>query len=243
MTGVLWDFRDAGVLVTGAAGLLGRAVVGAFARAGAHVLATDRRDGFEAISDLDNVRVLAGDLTDDAFLDDLIADSVRGGSLDVVVNCAAVVHQTAGFLSTTGELFDVQYAVNLRALHGLSVRAARHWVEHQQSGAIVNFSSPGAVRAHADQSLYDATKGGVEALSRAMAVELGPYGIRVNCVSPASLGSGDEVRTDTPLGTSVRPADVADAVLFLSSSAAERITGQVLAIDAGVLAALRVRAH
>jgi NAD(P)-dependent dehydrogenase (short-subunit alcohol dehydrogenase family) len=232
MPAVRFDFTGARVLVTGAAGLLGGACAGAFRAAGADVVATDIRP-----ADLPGVDFIAGDLAEEAFLDQLHA---AASTVDVLVNCAAITRGRAAFCDTTGAMLDAQYAVNLRALHGLSVRAARDWRRLGRPGAIVNFSSPGAVRGHRDQSLYDATKGAIEALTRAMAVELGPYGIRVNCVSPASVGAEGDRRRDAPLGAVVTPADVSDAVLFLASPAARRITGTVLTVDSGLLAQLRI---
>ncbi|MEU4482615.1 SDR family oxidoreductase [Micromonospora sp. NPDC023966] len=234
MSGVRFDFADARVLVTGAAGLLGGACVRAFLEAGARVTGTD-----VVPADLGKAAFVLGDLTDEAVLSTVHAAATGGGPLDVLVNCAAISHRLADFTDTTGAQFDEMYAVNVRPVHGLSRRAARDWIRTGRPGAIVNFSSPGAVRAHADQSLYDATKGAVEALSRAMAVELGPYGIRVNCVSPASIGADGRARTDVPMRVATTPADVADAVLFLASPAARRITGTVLSVDAGLLATLR----
>ncbi|PZG01923.1 SDR family NAD(P)-dependent oxidoreductase [Micromonospora deserti] len=231
MAGLTFDFTGARVLVTGAAGLLGGACARAFRDAAAQVVATDLKP-----AEIPGTTFVVGDLTEDTFLDRLHADA---GPLDILVNCAAVTHQLMDFCDTTGAMLDEQYAANLRPVHGLSARAARDWRRLARPGVIVNFSSPGAVRAHPDQSLYDATKGAIEALSRAMAVELGPYGIRVNCVAPASIGEAGDIRRDTPLRDAVTPDDVCDAVLFLASPAARRITGTVLAVDSGLSAQLR----
>ncbi|MER7336112.1 MULTISPECIES: SDR family oxidoreductase [unclassified Micromonospora] len=231
MAGLTYDFAGARVLVTGAAGLLGGACARAFRDAKADVVATDRRP-----AEIPGATVVLGDLTHESFLDRLHAEA---GPLDILVNCAAITHRLMDFCDTTGAMLDEQYAANLRPVHGLSARAARDWRQLGRGGVIVNFSSPGATRAHPDQSLYDATKGAIEALSRAMAVELGPYGIRVNCVAPASIGSAGDIRQDAPLRDAVTPTDVSDAVLFLASPAARRITGTVLVVDSGLSAQLR----
>jgi 3-oxoacyl-[acyl-carrier protein] reductase len=115
----------------------------------------------------------------------------------------------------------------------------RRWRDAGRGGAIVSLSSPGASRAHEDQSAYDVTKAGIEALSRAIAVELGSAGIRANCIAPASVVGDSQPATDLPSGRTTSPDDVADAALFLASPAAAQINGHALFVDGGLLARLR----
>jgi 3-oxoacyl-[acyl-carrier protein] reductase len=116
----------------------------------------------------------------------------------------------------------------------------------QGSGVIINMSSGGATRAHRQFAVYDATKGGVEALTRAMALDLGPYGIRVNALMPGSIdtsGLDPEQRrlrgTNVPLERIGDPADMAGPAVFLASDDAGYVTGDVLRVDGGMLAQQR----
>ena len=116
----------------------------------------------------------------------------------------------------------------------------------QGGGCIINMSSGGATRAHRAFTAYDATKGGIEALTRAMALDLGPYNIRVNALMPGSIDTQGlsldqrELRGENvPLGRIGEPFDMTGGALFLASDDASYITGDVLRIDGGMLAQQR----
>lgn len=113
-------------------------------------------------------------------------------------------------------------------------------------GNIINMSSGGATRAHRAFTAYDATKGGIEALTRSMALDLGPYNIRVNALMPGSIdthGLGLDDRKlrgeNVPLGRIGEPIDMTGAALFLASDDASYITGDVIKVDGGMLAQQR----
>jgi NAD(P)-dependent dehydrogenase (short-subunit alcohol dehydrogenase family) len=123
-------------------------------------------------------------------------------------------------------------------VYELSVRAARYMVEHG-GGTIINISSVGGLRAHRGLAGYDAAKGAVDSLTRSMALDLAPHGIRVNAVAPGQTRSGDARKLEgVPVGRSGTPLDIAAAVAFLASDAAAYITGQVLYVDGGLTAQL-----
>ena len=221
--------------------------------------------------DPNRLLIVIGDVARAGTVTQLLEVAERIGGCDLLVNNAAITQTYRPFLETTLEDWDQIFAVNLRAIFELSRRVAQTWVnqaqhsqakhsqaQHSQArhsqvelsqarrGNIINITSPGAQRAHFDNAIYDAAKGGLDALTRAMAVDLGRYGIRVNAVAPASIehthgtgqgGSGQ----DLPLGRSGTPEDIADAVLFLASGAAMFITGHVLTVDGGLLSQLRTR--
>ena len=116
----------------------------------------------------------------------------------------------------------------------------------QGGGAIINMSSGGATQAHRSFTAYDATKGGIEALTRAMALDLGPYEIRVNALMPGSIDtsgmSDEELRyrgENVPLGRVGRGYDMTGAALFLASDDAGYITGDVIKVDGGMTAQQR----
>ena len=116
----------------------------------------------------------------------------------------------------------------------------------QGNGVIIHVSSGGATRAHRGNAAYDATKGGIEALTRAMAVDLAPYGVRVNGLIPGSIdarGMSPEVKSERgkaiPMGRVGEPAEMTGAAVFLASDDAAYVTGQLIAVDGGILASMR----
>ena len=227
--------------VTGAAGLIGRRLVANFAAAGAEVLALDHAE--ESLTDAaqrwpSTVRPIVVDLADPVAIERL-ADDPDFGAVNVLVNNAAVTYLRDPLLDTTATTLDLIHAVNYRATVLLSQLVVRRWQAVGISGCIINISSPGAARAHEDQAAYDASKGAIEAITRAMAVEWGRLGVRVNALAPASVGDGRRAVTDAPLGWSATGDDVAAASLWLASDAAVIVTGHVLALDGGLLARLR----
>ncbi|MFC5751548.1 SDR family NAD(P)-dependent oxidoreductase [Actinomadura rugatobispora] len=239
-----FDFGGRRVLVTGAAGLIGRALVARFAGAGAEVVAVDRdADGLKTLPDVvpprGRVTTLAADLAGEEAAERVFALVDRAGGLDVLVNNAALTEYRTPFIDLDSATWDAIVAANLRSAYLLSVRAVRRWRDAGRGGAIVNMSSPGGARAHEDQSAYDVTKAGLEAMARAIAVELGGLGIRANCIAPASVVGAVRPTTDIPSGRTTAPEEVADAALFLASSAAAHVNGHVLRVDGGLHARLR----
>jgi NAD(P)-dependent dehydrogenase (short-subunit alcohol dehydrogenase family) len=265
-----FDFKGSVAIVTGAAGSIGAGISRQLLRAGATVIANDLPgtdlESFHAWLELEGLDphrllIVTGDVGLAGTVTQLLEAAERIGGCDLLVNNAAITQTYRPFLETTLEEWDQIFAVNLRAIFELSRRVAQTWVgdtrdsqardgqaQNSQArvGSIINITSPGAQRAHFDNAIYDSAKGGLDALTRAMAVDLGGYGIRVNAIAPASIdhahgaGQGGNGQ-DLPLGRSGTPEDIADAVLFLASSAAKFITGHVLTVDGGLLSQLRTR--
>ncbi|NEA22092.1 SDR family NAD(P)-dependent oxidoreductase [Actinomadura bangladeshensis] len=240
MSSVTFDCTGERVLVTGAAGLIGRALVHRFADAGADVLAVDvDADGLKVFDAVPRVATMAGDLALEEVADAVFARIAKDGGLDVLINNAAMTEVRTPLIDIGAGLWDAVIAANLRSAYLLSVRAARLWRDAGRGGVIVSLSSPGGSRAHEDQSAYDVTKAGIEALSRAIAVELGGLGIRANCIAPASVVGEVRPATDIPAGRTTAPEEVADAALYLASPAAAQLNGHVLHLDGGLHARLR----
>ena len=105
-------------------------------------------------------------------------------------------------------------------------------------GCIINISSAGGLRAHRGLAGYDASKGAIDSLTRSMALDLAPLGIRVNAVAPGQIRNVPREAGGIPLGRSGTPEDVAAMVAFLASDAAAYITGQVIYVDGGLTAQL-----
>src|SRR5215208_4119189 len=239
-------------IVTGAAHGIGRAIAERYGAEGATVVICDvDAAGAEAvakrITDAGGTAVaIVTDVSDKAAVDRLFDETLdRFGTVDVLVNNAGLTNTERHFLDGDEEWWDRIHAVNLRGSFLCGLRAAKEMAQRGE-GVIINVSSGGATRAHRGNAAYDATKGGIEALTRAMAVELAPYGVRVNGLIPGAIDSkgmdpdlkrkrGEAI----PMGRMGDPADMAGAAVFLASDDAGYVTGHLLAVDGGILAAMR----
>jgi NAD(P)-dependent dehydrogenase (short-subunit alcohol dehydrogenase family) len=246
-----FDFSGKVVVVTGASGAIGMAVARRFHRAGAHVIATGRREN--ALASLaaelgERCETVAGDLADAAHRRDIAGCAKRRGGIDILINNAGLTQTKVPSLETELDDFDRIFDVNLRATWALSLDAIRDWVARGHKGVIVNVSSPGAQRAHRNNAIYDMTKGGIDALTRCLAADFGRYGIRVNAIAPAQIPHSHVKEVDPaaarglPLPRHGEPDEAAGPVLFLASDAASFVTGHVLPVDGGLLAQLRTAA-
>ena len=243
---------DKVVLVTGAGKGIGRAIAERFASVGSKVAVNDvNEDGAvattQAIADAGGVAMaVVADVANAASVASMI-DAVMDahGRIDVVVNNAGLVEPMLHFFEADEAWWRRIIDVNLTG-HFLVSHPAARIMAKQGGGCIINMSSGGATRAHRAFTAYDATKGGIEALTRAMALDLGPYNIRVNALMPGSIdthGLDLEQRTlrgeNVPLGRIGEPIDMTGGALFLASDDASYITGDVLRIDGGMLAQQR----
>lgn len=246
------SLRDKVVLVTGAGRGIGQAIAERFGSVGARVLVNDL--SAEAVDETVGAITAAGgqaigqvaDVSDGAqvaeMFDVLIAEYA---GIDVLVNNAGLVGPMLHFFDADEDWWRRIIDVNLTGHFLCSHRAARLMAK-SGGGSIINMSSGGATRAHRSFTAYDATKGGIEALTRAMALDLGPYNIRVNALMPGSIdtsGLDDEQLAlrgvNIPLGRVGVPYDMTGGALFLASDDAAYITGDVMKIDGGMLAQQR----
>jgi NAD(P)-dependent dehydrogenase (short-subunit alcohol dehydrogenase family) len=236
-------------LVTGATGGLGRAVVEAFVREEARV-ALVARDGSRlerACSELgEGTIALAADVADWRDVSRVVTEAASAlGGLGVIVNAAAVdtVWRPVGALPI--EEWDRAIAVNLSGTFYVC-RAALPLLE-ELGGAIVNLTSVAGLRAWAEDAAYNASKAGVELLTRTIAIEYGRRGVRANCLAPGVIDAGmTDVITDAgeradlvarhPLGRMGLAQEVAEAAVWLASDAASFTTGATLTVDGGYLA-------
>jgi 3-oxoacyl-[acyl-carrier protein] reductase len=238
------------VLVTGGSRGIGRAVVEAFASEGADVtfFYRSRRDEADRVVESGRARgwriaAEAVDVRSAADCDSAVRRlGERAGRIDVLVNNAGIARdQLLGMLDDRdlGEVIDT----NVAGVFHVTRAVVPHMVA-RRSGRIVNVSSVVARRGGRGQTSYAASKGAVEAFTRALAVELGGRGITVNAVAPGMIetdmtadlrpAAGDEVKRRIALGRFGTTEDVAHAVVFLASPGAAYITGQVLGVDGGL---------
>ncbi|MDO5580486.1 MAG: SDR family oxidoreductase [Planctomycetia bacterium] len=167
------------------------------------------------------------------------------GGIDVLVNNGVIQCCGYSFEDLPLEEFDKTIRTNLYGTFLCSQQAVRIMIE-QKSGVIVNFSSNVSTRAIHKRTAYCASKGGVDALTRSMAIDLAPYGIRVNAVAPGyiytdrweSLSEETAIRrrNNVPLGKEAHANDIADVVMFLASEESRMITGERLVVDGGTTA-------
>ncbi len=244
--------RDKVVIVTGAAKGIGLAIAKRFGAEGAVVVVTDiNAEGADSASESviaagGRAISVATDVSDEEQVNALFDQVLeRFGTLDVLVNNAALVTPNRHFLEADKHWWDGFIAVNLTGSFLCGLRAAKI-MAHNGKGSIINLSSGGATRAHRAFVAYDATKGGIEAMTRAMSLDLGPYGVRVNALVPGSIdthGYTLEERklrgVNIPLGRIGEPDDMTGAAVFLASDDARYITGQRLVVDGGMLAQQR----
>ena len=240
------------VLVTGAAGGIGRSIAERFAGQGCKLVVNDinaeaAAEVVEAITAAGGLAVAAiADVSDSAqvatMFETLVAEY---GDIDVLVNNAGLVSPMLHFFDADEAWWRRIIDVNLTG-HFLCSHVAARMMAKAGGGSIINMSSGGATRAHRAFTAYDATKGGIEALTRAMALDLGPYGIRVNALMPGSIDTSGLDLADrklrgenVPLGRIGEPIDMTGAALFLASDDASYITGDVIKVDGGMLAQQR----
>ena len=165
------------------------------------------------------------------------------GTVDLLVNNAADLRRT-NFERADAALLDHQLAVNLRVPYLCALRAAKI-MRPKQHGSIISVSSVGGLRAHWSGLPYDMTKGGIDAMTRAMAIELARHNVRVNAVAPGAIQierskpqEVDVVSARIPIARFGTPLEIGAAVAFLASDDAAYVTGQVLYVDGGITAQL-----
>lgn len=246
-------FENKTVIITGAGQGIGRAYAQEFAKAGAAVVVADlnidKAQAVVAEIQAENGQALAVkvDVSDDKSTAEMVAQAVKAfGTVDVLINNAAVFStlKMKPFEEIDANEWDFVMGVNARGVFNCA-KAVSPFMKQQQSGKIINISSSVVVTGRANYAHYVASKGAVVALTRALATELGEYGINVNAISPHGIVT--EVPRDTirpeqwdaiiAAQTLKRKGDVSDmigATMFLACDESTYITGQTLNVDAGL---------
>lgn len=241
------------VMISGGAQGIGRATAMRYAEAGWHVSIADidKEAGFEVIREIrkrgGKAMMMSIDIAnekDTARWFDLTVQEF--GGVDVLVNNAGI-SRNGSMLTLSLDDFDRVMHVNLRGTFICSQQAARRMAQ-QRSGVIVNIASTRGLMSEANTEAYSASKGGILALTHAMAVSMGPKGIRVNAISPGWIETcewqkassarkaqhSEHDRLQHPVGRVGQPEDIAEACFFLSEDRSSFMTGQNLVIDGGM---------
>ncbi len=233
-------------VVTGGAGGIGRATAALLAAEGARVVVADvdAEGGKEIAGQIGEAAAFKqADVSDIDQVQALVDFAVeRFGGLDIMFNNAGIGSALTRFLHDDLEDFTRIMNVNLFGVIAGSQRAGRYMKDHG-SGSIVNNASIAAINAGSGMISYRSSKAAIAHATKCMAIDLAPYGIRVNCLTPAHIRTGittydmgPVLRYMQPLEREAQPEDVANAVLFLSSDRAAQVTGVILPIDGGTTA-------
>ncbi len=246
--------QDKVAIVTGAGSGFGQGIAERFAEEGCAVIVNDiAREAGERVAA--GIRDRGGraafvhaDVSKRDDVERLLAATIEHfDRLHIVVNNAGTTHRNRPLLEVGEEEFDRIYAINVKSIY-LTARAIVPYFRQQGGGVFVNIASTAGVRPRPGLVWYNGTKGAVIITSKGMAAELGPDRIRVNCINPVIGETGllehfmglpdtpenrKKFLATIPLGRMSRPADVANACLFLASDEAEFITGACLEVDGG----------
>ena len=242
------EMKDKVVIVTGAGRGIGQAIAERFGAEGSRVILVDRDEvGVSSVAEGivasgGAASVVTTDVASEEQVDVLFDQVLRDfGSLDILVNNAGMISPTKHLLEADKAWWDMIVGVNLTGTFMCAHRAA-HIMAPKGYGSIINMSSGGATKAHRAFVAYDASKGGIEAMTRAMALDLAPYGVRVNCLVPGFIDTygADKERRESqgaivPLGRIGEADDLSGSAVFLASSDSAYITGQRIVVDGGVL--------
>jgi L-xylulose reductase len=236
------EFAGKTVLVTGAGKGIGHAAVHLLTERGARVIAMSRSPAdLAALKEETGCETIAVDLADA----DATREAARAAQpVDLLVNNAGIT-ELQSFLDTTVEAFDLIMNVNVRAAMIVAQECARSMIERGVRGSIVNVSSLSANVGFALHAAYCASKGGLDAMTRVMANELGPHGIRANTVNPVVTMTpmAEKVWSEPeksgpmlariPLKRFVEPVEVARTIAYLLSDDSNMVTGVSLLVDGG----------
>lgn len=242
-------------VVTGSGRGIGRGIALRFAAEGARVVINDR-DADVVAQTATDVRAAGGqahevvaDVSDEAQVTRLFDEALTAfGTLDILVNNAQTgvgPGERGPFLHMSSAGWDAYVRANLGILFYCTHQAARIMARRGVRGSIVNISSNGANRVHRYSIAYDSVKGAIDTFTKAVAVDLAPWGIRCNAIRPGFIAvrnwetlseaeKQDRIAT-IPIGREGRPSDVAWAATFLAADDASFITGQIFEVDGGML--------
>lgn len=239
------------VLITGSSRGIGRAAAIAFARDGFNVI-INYNQSFKSAIELNEYLhslnyssiIIKADISNRSEVDSMFKQALDlYGSIDVLVNNAGIAQQKL-FTDISEPEWDRMFNINIKGIYNCC-QAVIPCMVHRKSGKIINISSMWGISGSSCEVHYSASKAAVIGFTKALAKELGPSGINVNCIAPGVIATDmnsniDEIslnslREETPLERLGSPDDVANMILFLASDKADFITGQVISVDGGFI--------
>ena len=244
-----YRLRDRVALVTGGASGIGAAIAIALAREGCDLAIVDRRRDAKGEAVMGAIEAAGrravlheADVRDFALAErTVLAVAKQFGRFDVLVCCAGITDDALSWKMTEAQ-WDGVLDVNLKGCFAYA-RVAGAWMKDHRGGRIINIASINGLRGKFGQANYAASKGGMVALSKTLARELGKFGVTVNVVAPGMVRTEmaavlpmevvEKAVDETVLGRLAEPEDCAAVVAFLASDAARHVTGQVIAVDGG----------
>ena len=245
-------FENKVVIVTGGASGFGKGIVEKFINEGARVLIADiiYESATEYASQLGaNAEALKVDVSKALDVENMIKETIsKFSKIDILIQNAAIGMKPRLLIDSSEELFDNLFKVNVKSIYLGAKNIIPQFIKQKTGGNIVNIVSTAAIRPRPGLALYNATKGALVPMTKALALEVAEHQIRVNGVCPVAgetpmlkdfLGDDDpaiayeKFKSTVPLGRLAEPNDVANACLFLSSEEANFITGVMLEVDGG----------
>lgn len=243
-------FQGKTVFVTGSRRGIGRAMVEAFAKEGAHVIAHSRKRTDDFINDMESIAKTYSvtidpiyfDMTDTKAMKEAITPFYKSKTnIDILINNAGVAHGGLFQMTPVSHIREI-FEINLFSMMELTQLLTKLMVR-RKSGCIINMASIAGMDLKAGNCAYGASKAGVIAFTKTLSAELAPIGIRVNAIAPGLTDthmaeqmeekSGKAMVMSTSMNRLGRPQEIANTALFLASDAASFITGQVLRVDGG----------
>ena len=240
------DLKDKNIIVTGASGGIGNSIIEKFIEAGANILATGTR--VEKLEQLKNkysqIKTLKFDISQSDKIEEFIDNAITelGGSLDCLVNNAGVTQDNLAIRMSIEEWKKV-IDINLTSTFLLSKAAIKKMLKNK-SGKIVNITSVVGHTGNLGQANYTASKAGIVAMSKSLAIEYAKKNININCISPGFIQTAMTDKLDDKFKEAIiskipsarlgEPADIANAVVFLCSNKASYINGETLHVNGGM---------
>ena len=236
-------------LITGAGSGFGEGIAQRFAKEGANVaiIEINPEAGQRVANDIDNSLFVEADVANSASVKNMVTKTIETfGAIDILVNNAGITHRNQPMLEVDEKTFDRIFAVNVKSVYLAAIHAVP--ILRQNKGTIVNIASTAGVSPRPGLTWYNSTKGAMITMTKSMAAELAPDGIRVNAVNPVIgqtgltvefMGGVDDPKirekflSTIPLRRMSTPVDIANAALFLASDEADFITGVCLEVDGG----------
>ena len=244
--------KDKVAIITGGASGFGKGIVQAFVREGAKVLIADINiESSEALAKElgENAIALKVDVTNSSDVKNMINEAIlKFSKINILIQNAAIGMKPRPLIDSSEELFDKLFSTNVKSIYLGAKSAIPQMISQNTGGSIINVISTAAIRPRSGLALYNASKGALIPLTKALALELAEYKIRVNGICPVAgetpmlkdfLGDSDPAnayktfKSTVPLGRLAKPEDVANACLFLSAEESDFITGVMLEVDGG----------